>query len=96
MNRSRVQSTDAPSRRIWLAILPPDSSFHLPYPLDELVTTEIVFALALLVEQPFDHHLRRDACVIHAWLPQRTMPEHAVVSRQHILDRVVEAVPHVQ
>jgi hypothetical protein len=44
----------------------------------------------------FDDDLGGDAGVVGARLPQRVVAAHAVVARQRIHDRLVEAVAHVQ
>ena len=43
-----------------------------------------------------DDDLRRDAGVVGADLPQRVVAAHAVVADQHVHQRVLERVPHVQ
>ena len=43
-----------------------------------------------------DDDLRRDAGVIGAHLPQRVDAAHAVIADQHIHQRLLERVPHVQ
>jgi hypothetical protein len=51
---------------------------------------------ALGVELAFDDDLGGDAGVVGAGLPQRVVAAHAVVARERVHDRLVEAVPHVQ
>ena len=68
----------------------------MPRPVDELLAAELVAIGALFVELAFDHHLRGDAGVIHARLPQRVAAAHALEPDEHILQRVVERVAHVQ
>ena len=61
-----------------------------------LIAPEIAPMLALGVQLPLDHHLRGDACVIGAGLPQRVESIHAVLTRERIHQRVLKGVPHVQ
>ena len=68
----------------------------LPDQLQEVVAGEIGAALAVLGQFAFHHHLRGDPGMVGAGLPERVMPLHPVPARQHILQRVVEGVAHVQ
>ncbi len=43
-----------------------------------------------------DHHLRRDAGMVRARLPQHRLAAHPLEADQRVLDRVVEGVAHVQ
>jgi hypothetical protein len=43
-----------------------------------------------------DHHLGRDAGVVGAGLPQDVLAAHALEAAEHVLERVVEGVAHVQ
>ena len=70
--------------------------FPLPDPLQKSLTAEVVARQALGGELTFDHHLRRDAGVVGARLPQCRRAAHAVVTRQHVHQRVLEGVAHVQ
>ena len=47
-------------------------------------------------ELTLDHHLRGDAGVIRARLPQRRVAAHAVPAGEGVHERVLEGVPHVQ
>ena len=47
-------------------------------------------------ELALDHHLRGDAGVIRARLPQRRVAAHAVPAREGVHERVLERVAHVQ
>ena len=51
---------------------------------------------ALLLEVAHHDHLRGDAGVIGAGLPQHVVALHAAPADQHVLQRVVERVAHVQ
>jgi hypothetical protein len=68
----------------------------LPDPLDEGVAAEVVAGLALGLQLALDDHLRGDAGVVRARLPQGVARRHAVVADQRVHDGVVEAVAHVQ
>jgi hypothetical protein len=68
----------------------------LPDGLQEVLATEIVAAPAFGGQPPLDHHLRGDAGVVGAALPQRRVAAHAPVTDQRVHQRVLERVPHVQ
>jgi len=68
----------------------------LPHLLQEALAAEVVAADALGVELALDDDLGGDAGVVGARLPQRVVAAHAVVARERVHDRLVEAVPHVQ
>ena len=72
---------------------------RLPRPdaLDErLAAKGAPIGLLPLHEHAFDDHLRRDAGMVDAWLPQHVTPVHAPISAQDILQCIVERVPHMQ
>jgi hypothetical protein len=52
--------------------------------------------LALLGQLALDHHLRGDARMVGARLPERVEAAHPVPADQDVLQRVVEGVAHVQ
>ncbi len=97
VKRSRDQSQEAPRRFSWLKIMPPDSSFH-----SQMRSTNfsrpIVAAVGLLAlgKLALDHHLRGDAGMVHARLPQHVLAAHALEADQNVLQRVVERVAHMQ
>ena len=66
--------------------LPADQAARLllprPDPLDELVASEIAAREALLRQLALDHHLRRDAGVVAARLPQSGAAAHAMKADQ--------------
>ncbi len=70
----------------------------LPRPdaLGELLAAEIAPALALRLQLLLDDDLRRNAGVIGAELPERVVAAHPVVADQHVHQRHLERVPHVQ
>jgi hypothetical protein len=45
---------------------------------------------------PLHHHLRSDAGVISAGLPEHIAPAHALEAAEDVLQRVVERVAHMQ
>ena len=97
VKRSRDQSHEAPSRLSWLTIVPPDSAFHCPDALEELFAAQVAARrLCRSVELALDHHLRGDAGMVGAGLPQHVAPAHALEADQDVLQRVVERVAHVQ
>ena len=52
--------------------------------------------LVLRIELALDHHLRSDARVVGARLPQSVIATHAVVTCERVHDGVLEGVTHVQ
>ena len=69
----------------------------LPDALDEGVAAHGAAVRLLPFHQlALDHHLRGDAGVIGAGLPQHVAPAHALEAHQHVLERVVERMPHMQ
>jgi hypothetical protein len=74
----------------------PENSFHCQTFSQELLPPEVVTRDSLRVELTLDDDLRRDPGVIGTRLPQRVVAPHAMIARQRIHDRLVEAVPHVQ
>ena len=83
-------------RRSCRVMVPPDSCFHSQTALDEFFPAQIVTGQVLAIELPLDHHLRGDAGVVGARLPQRVVAAHAMVACQRIHQRVLECVSHVQ
>ena len=97
VKRSRDQSQDAPSRLSWLMMVPPDSAFQAQTCSRNFVAAHVAAAGLLALHQlPLDHHLRGDAGVVGAGLPQHVLAAHPLEARQDVLQRVVERVPHVQ
>ena len=107
VKRSRLQSHEAPSRRSWRVIVPPEKAFHsqtfsrncsrfssfrLPSPFGAFDRE----ADAFLLEIAHHDHLGGDAGVVGAGLPQHVVALHAPPADQHVLQRVVERVAHVQ
>ena len=73
--------------------------FRLPFPdaLQKLLAAHFAAAALLALRQlTLDHHLRRDARVVGAGLPQYVLALHARVTREDVLQRIVERVAHVQ
>ena len=50
----------------------------------------------LLLQQALHHHLRGDARMVGARLPQHVLAAHPLEADQDVLDGIVERVPHVQ
>src|SRR5690606_27416700 len=82
------------------ALLPRDRVarlfFPLPHALHECLAPDVATVFALGIELAFDDHLRRDAGVVRAWLPERIAPVHAMKARQRIHERVLKRMTHVQ
>jgi hypothetical protein len=72
--------------------------FFLPGPdaLHELLAPERAARLAFRLQLALDHHLRGDARVIGARLPQDVEPLHPVVAGEHVHERLLVGVAHVQ
>ena len=68
----------------------------LPGALDERLAPERLAVDALGGELALDDVLRRDAGVVGAGYPQHVVACHAPPATEHVLQRVVEGVPHVQ
>jgi len=49
-----------------------------------------------LHQLPLDHHLRRYTGVIGPRLPQHVLAAHALEAAQHVLQRVIERMAHMQ
>ncbi len=72
---------------------------RLPFPdaLEERLAPHLAPAGLLAFHQlPLDHHLGGDAGVIRAWLPQHVLAAHALEAGEHVLQRVVERMAHMQ
>ena len=78
-------------------MMPPDSAFQA-HTFSRNFSRPIVAPVWLLAlhHLPLDHHLGRDAGMVGAGLPQHVAAAHALEAAQHVLQRVVERVPHVQ
>ena len=97
VKRSRDQSQEAPSRFSWLTMAPPHSAFHSQTRSTKLVAAHVAAAGLLALHQlALDHHLGGDAGMVGARLPQHVAAAHALEAAQHVLQRVVERVAHVQ
>ena len=75
------------------------AGFVLPLPDagDELLAAKgAAVGLLALHELTLDHHLRGDTGVIHPRLPQHVAAAHALEAGEHVLQRVVERVTHMQ
>ena len=67
-----------------------------PRPLEERVAADLLPRRPLGDQLLLDDVLRRDAGVVVAGLPERVEAAHPVPADQHVLDRAVERVAHVQ
>ena len=74
------------------------AGFRLPFPdaLEEFLATQLAAVLLALHELALDDHLRGDAGVIGARLPQHVLALHAVIAHENILQRIVERMAHMQ
>ena len=75
------------------------AQFRLPGPdaLQKFLAAQVAAARLLpLHELALDDHLRRDASVVRARLPEHVATLHARVPGQNILQRVVERMAHMQ
>ena len=96
VNRSRGQSSDAPSRRSCWVIVPPDSAFHCQTRSTNLSRPSVAPVRPLLGQQPLHHHLRGDPGVVGARLPQHVAPLHAPPADQRVLHGEGQRMAHVQ
>ena len=83
------------------AQLPRDGAarFRLPFPnaLQEgLAPHAAAVWLLLFGQQAFHHHLRRNAGMVRARLPQRIAPLHAPPADQHILQGIIQRMADMQ
>ena len=96
VKRSRDQSQEAPRRFSWLMMMPPDSAFH-----SQTFSTNSSRPMSRRwlwrsIELALDDHLRGDAGMVHARLPEHVLAAHALEADQDVLQRVVERMPHMQ
>ena len=88
------------ARGAQLAQLPEDHAavFFLPLPgvFEEFLARERRLLDALFMQHRHDFRLRGDRRVIHARHPAGVFARHAGTADQHVLQRVVEHVPHVE
>ena len=72
--------------------------FRLPLPdlVDEGLAAHGAAMQLLFHELALDDHLRRDARMVHARLPEHVLAAHALEADHDVLQRVVERVAHVQ
>ena len=76
----------------------PDSSFHCQMrSMKEFLPAEVAAVRLLALHQlALDHHLRGDAGMVGAGLPQHVAPAHALETDEDVLKRIVEGVPHME
>ena len=97
VKRSRGQSSEAPSRRNWRVMVPPDSAFHCQTrSMNASRPSAAAVRLPSLGQQPLHHHLRGDAGMVGAGLPQRVAALHAPPADQRVLHGEGQRVAHVQ
>src|SRR5215469_11617530 len=71
--------------------------FPFPDSLEESLAPHLAPAFLLPLHQlTLDNHLRRDAGVVGARLPEHVLAAHAFEAAQDILERVVERMAHMQ
>ena len=80
--------------------LPGDGAagLFLPFPdlVEKLLATQVMAADAFGTQLTLDHHLRGDARVVGARLPQGVATLHAAEADQGVHDGVIETMAHVQ
>src|SRR3546814_17666075 len=76
----------------------PAAAFRFPLPdlVDEIFAAVVGAFVLPRFELALDHHLRRDAGMIHADDPQSILAAQAFVADEHVLSRVVERMADVQ
>jgi hypothetical protein len=67
-----------------------------PHALDERFAAQVAPRLAFDRELLLDHDLGGDTGVVGAHLPQRVVAAHAVIADQHVHQRLLKRVAHVQ
>ncbi len=77
VKRSRDQSQEAPRRFSWLTMVPPLSAFQAQTALQERLAAELAPVLLLRLQLALDDHLRGDARVVRAGLPEHVASAHA-------------------
>ncbi len=75
---------------------PPGLVQPVPGAEDEGLAAEVVPRQALLRELALDDVLRRDTGVVVAGLPERVVALHPMPADEHVLERPVERMAHVQ
>ena len=68
----------------------------LPDPVDEGLAADVAPRDPFVAELTLDDHLRGNAGVIRAWLPQRIAAPHALMADEDVLQGIVEGMAHVQ
>ncbi len=97
VKRSRDQSQEAPRRFSWLTIVPPECSFQAQTRFRNSSRPSSRRLGSCFSDQlPLDKALGCDARVVRPRLPKHVAPAHALEPRQHILQRVVQRMPHVK
>ena len=97
VKRSRGQSSEAPRRRSWRVMVPPDSAFHCQTRSTNASRPSVCAGLCLRTgEQPLDDHLGGDAGVVGAGLPERVAALHPPPADQRVLDGERQRVAHMQ
>ncbi len=78
-------------------MVPPHLGLPRPHALDERLAPHLAAAgLLTLHELALNDHLRRDAGVVGARLPQHVLAAHALEPSKDVLQRVVERMAHMQ
>ena len=74
------------------------AGFGLPLPhlADEFLAADVAAMDLALHQLALDDHLRGDAGMVHARLPEHVLAAHALEADEDVLQRVVERVAHVQ
>ena len=74
------------------------AGFAFPFPntVQEFLAAEVAAGYAFFGQLALDHHLRCNARMVHAGLPQRILAGHPVIADQHVLQRECQRVAHVQ
>src|SRR5690606_26571073 len=61
----------------------------LPDALDERIATDVAAVDLFFRKLTLNHHLSRNAGMVHAWLPQHVLAAHALEADHDVLQRVV-------
>jgi hypothetical protein len=93
---SRDQSQDAPRRFSCWRMVPPDCAFHAQTWDRNSSRLSRGAGSGIWHQLAFHDHLRGDARMVRARLPERVEAAHPVPAGQHVLQRVVEGMAHMQ
>ena len=75
---------------------PAINAFPFPRTLQKCVAANVALIQAFLCHLLHDLHFRGNGCMVRAREPKRLISCHALVADEHILQRFIERMPHVE